>query len=132
MVAKTKFLSTKEVAEALGFSLLTARNIMMRADFPLVRVGKNFKVSEHAFIEWRKKEEFNTLKQQSVLMLSCLCVIIKIVKDDSISLGFGKDGYFENQRHQIKENQIVIRRRFNLLCRKSQALFRTNQSGDSR
>ena len=50
MNEKIKFLSTKEVAEALGCSLPTARNIMMRADFPLVRVGKNFKVSEQAFI----------------------------------------------------------------------------------
>ena len=53
-MAQIKFLSTKEVAEALGCSLPTARNIMMRADFPLVRVGKNFKVSEQAFIEWSK------------------------------------------------------------------------------
>ncbi len=49
-----KFLNTKQVAEALGCSLPTARSIMMRADFPLVRVGKNFKVSEQAFIEWSK------------------------------------------------------------------------------
>ncbi|MGN0593851.1 MAG: helix-turn-helix domain-containing protein [Hominimerdicola sp.] len=55
MDKKIKFLGTKEVAEALGCSLPTARNIMMRADFPLVRVGKNFKVSEQAFIEWSSK-----------------------------------------------------------------------------
>lgn len=55
MDEKIKFLSTKDVAEALGCSLPTARNIMMRADFPLVRVGKNFKVSERAFIEWSSK-----------------------------------------------------------------------------
>ena len=54
MKAQIKFLSTKEVAEALGCSLPTARSIMMRADFPLVRVGKNFKVNEQAFIEWSK------------------------------------------------------------------------------
>lgn len=54
MEAQIKFLSTKEVAEALGCSLPTARSIMMRADFPLVRVGKNFKVNEQAFIEWSK------------------------------------------------------------------------------
>ena len=51
MEAQIKFLSTKEVAEALGCSLPTARNIMMRADFPLVRVGKNFKVSEQAYFK---------------------------------------------------------------------------------
>lgn len=55
MDEKIKFLGTKEIAEALGGSLPTARNIMMRADFPLVRVGKNFKVSEQAFIEWSSK-----------------------------------------------------------------------------
>ena len=55
MDEKIKFLGTKEIAEALGCSLPTARNIMMRADFPLVRVGKNFKVSEQAFIEWSSK-----------------------------------------------------------------------------
>ena len=55
MDEKIKFLGTKEVAEALGWSLPAARNIMMRADFPLVRVGKNFKVSEQAFIEWSSK-----------------------------------------------------------------------------
>ncbi|MGO5173998.1 helix-turn-helix domain-containing protein [Ruminococcus sp. LCP21S3_E8] len=55
MDEKIKFLGTKEVSDALGCSLPTARNIMMRADFPLVRVGKNFKVSEQAFIEWSSK-----------------------------------------------------------------------------
>lgn len=55
MEAQINFLGTKEVAEALGYSLPTARNIIMRADFPLVRVGKNLKVSEQAFIEWSKK-----------------------------------------------------------------------------
>ena len=34
-----RFLSTKEVAEALGCSLPTARKVMYRADFPLIRVG---------------------------------------------------------------------------------------------
>ena len=47
-----RFLNTKEVAEALGCSLPTARQVMLRADFPLIRVGKNFKVSEQAFIDW--------------------------------------------------------------------------------
>ena len=40
-----KFMNTKP----------TARQIMMRADFPLIRVGKNYKVSEQAFVEWSKK-----------------------------------------------------------------------------
>ena len=54
MSENIKFLTTKDVANALGCSLPTARNIMMRADFPLLRVGKYFKVSEQAFIEWSK------------------------------------------------------------------------------
>lgn len=56
MDEKIKFLNTKEVAEALGCSLPTARNIMLKsADFPLLRIGKNFRVNEQAFIEWSKK-----------------------------------------------------------------------------
>lgn len=54
MSQNIKFLTTKDIAAALGCSLPTARNIMMRADFLLLRVGKNFKVSEQAFIEWSK------------------------------------------------------------------------------
>ena len=54
MSENIRFSNTKDVANALGCSLPTARNIMMRADFPLLRVGKNFKVSEQAFIEWSK------------------------------------------------------------------------------
>lgn len=50
-----KFLSTKEVAKALECSLPTARQIMMRYDFPLVRVGRAMKVEESAFIEWASK-----------------------------------------------------------------------------
>ena len=56
MDEELKFLNTKEVAEALGCSLPTARNIMLTtADFPLIRVGKNLKVNKQAFIEWSKK-----------------------------------------------------------------------------
>lgn len=50
-----KFMNTKQVAQALDYSMPTARQIMMRADFPLIRVGKNYKVSEQAFVEWSKK-----------------------------------------------------------------------------
>ena len=53
-----RFLSTKEVAEALGCSLPTARKVMYRADFPLIRVGKNFKVSEQAFIDRSSRRRF--------------------------------------------------------------------------
>lgn len=49
------FWGAKEVAAALGCSLPTARNTMMRADFPLVMVGRRFVVNEQAFIEWSKQ-----------------------------------------------------------------------------
>ncbi len=49
---KIKFLNTKEVAEALGCSLPTARKIMRRPDFPLIRVGKNMRVSQLSFLKW--------------------------------------------------------------------------------
>ena len=56
MDEKIKFLNTKQVAEALGCSLPTARKIMLKsADFPTIRVGKNLKVNEQAFLEWSKK-----------------------------------------------------------------------------
>ena len=54
MNTEFRFLNTKEVAEALGCSLPTARQIMMRADFPLIRVGENLKVEAQAFLEWAK------------------------------------------------------------------------------
>lgn len=47
-----KFLNTKDVAKVLGCSLPTARRIMRRQDFPLIRVGKNMKVSNTAFQKW--------------------------------------------------------------------------------
>lgn len=50
-----KFLNTKEVAAALNCSLPTARQIMMRADFPLIRTGRAFKVNEQAFLDWARK-----------------------------------------------------------------------------
>lgn len=46
------FFSTKDVAAVLGCSLPTARNLMRRPDFPLVRVGKNMRVSRQAFLKW--------------------------------------------------------------------------------
>ena len=47
-----KFLGTKDVAKALGCSLPTARRIMRRPDFPLIRCGKNMRVSLQAFERW--------------------------------------------------------------------------------
>lgn len=50
-----RFIGTKEVAKALSCSLPTARQIMLRPDFPLIRVGKNMRVSEVAFWDWCMK-----------------------------------------------------------------------------
>lgn len=47
-----KFLNAKEVATILGCSIPTARKIMKRADFPLIRCGKNMRVSKSAFLKW--------------------------------------------------------------------------------
>ena len=49
-----KHLSKYGVAKVLGCSLPTARRIMQREDFPLIRVGKNMKVSPEALREWMK------------------------------------------------------------------------------
>ena len=55
MYKTIKFMNTKEVAQALSCSLPTARRIMQREDFPLIRVGKNMKVSSKALEEWSMK-----------------------------------------------------------------------------
>jgi len=54
MEEKDRLIDTKEVAKVLGCSLPTARRIMQREDFPLIRVGKNMKVNAEAFDEWTK------------------------------------------------------------------------------
>lgn len=46
------FYGTKEVAACLGCSLPTAREIMHRYDFPLIKVGKNLRVQKAAFEKW--------------------------------------------------------------------------------
>lgn len=46
------FLTTEDVAACLGCSVITARQIMSRKDFPLIRVGKNYKVFKPAFEKW--------------------------------------------------------------------------------
>lgn len=46
------FYTTADIAEILGCSIITARQIMNRKDFPLIRVGKNYKVFKPAFEKW--------------------------------------------------------------------------------
>lgn len=50
------FYTTEDVAEILRCSIPVARNTMKRADFPLVIVGKNFRVSKAAFNEWATRK----------------------------------------------------------------------------
>lgn len=52
MTEKIEFYGTKEVAQCLGCSIPTAREIMHRYDFPLILVGKNLRVSKAAFEKW--------------------------------------------------------------------------------
>lgn len=46
------FYNTKDLARFWGCSVDTAREIMNRSDFPLIKVGKNYKVSKKAFEAW--------------------------------------------------------------------------------
>lgn len=46
------FMDTKDIAKALGCSLPTARAIMRKQSFPLIRVGRSMKVSRDAFLKW--------------------------------------------------------------------------------
>lgn len=47
-----RFYNTKDVAEILGCNQNTARAVMRKKDFPLIIVGKNWKVSRTAFEKW--------------------------------------------------------------------------------
>lgn len=49
---KVIFFDTTDVAKMLKCSVPTAREIMRRADFPLIMVGKNMKVSKPALEQW--------------------------------------------------------------------------------
>lgn len=46
------FLTPKDVAEMMNCSLVSARQLFHRKDFPSIRIGKNFKVMKSAFIKW--------------------------------------------------------------------------------
>lgn len=50
------FYTTEDVANMLRCSIPVARHTMKRADFPLVVVGKNFRVSKAAFNEWATRK----------------------------------------------------------------------------
>ncbi len=46
------FYGTKDIAKLLDCSIPTAREIMHRADFPLITAGRKMKVSKAAFEQW--------------------------------------------------------------------------------
>lgn len=46
------FYNTKEVAKILGCSIPTAREIMYSKDFPLIKIGRNLRVSKSALEKW--------------------------------------------------------------------------------
>lgn len=48
----TVFYNTKKVAQMLGCSIPTARQLFYRNDFPALKIGKNYKVEKNAFEKW--------------------------------------------------------------------------------
>lgn len=52
------FYNTKEVAAALGCSIPTARQLFHRADFPALKIGKNFRVEKNALERWASERRF--------------------------------------------------------------------------
>lgn len=57
-MADLTFYNTKEVAEALGCSVPTARQLFHRADFPTLKIGKNFRVEKKALEKWASERHF--------------------------------------------------------------------------
>ena len=49
---KKEFYNTKDIANMMGCSIATARQLFYRSDFPTIKVGKNLKVSRQAFECW--------------------------------------------------------------------------------
>lgn len=52
--AEPIFYNTADIARLLGCSIGTAREIMYRKDFPLLKIGKNLKVNKNAFEDWSR------------------------------------------------------------------------------
>lgn len=49
---KKEFYNTQDIANMMGCSIATARQLFYRSDFPTIKVGKNLKVSRQAFETW--------------------------------------------------------------------------------
>lgn len=55
---EVQMLSVREVAKMLNCHPDTARKIMKRKDFPLVKIGNRLEVEKQALIHYIRKEEF--------------------------------------------------------------------------
>lgn len=53
------FLTSMDVAEVMGCSIPTARQLFYREDFPAIKVGKNLKVLKSAFITWASERRMD-------------------------------------------------------------------------
>ena len=53
--AMPEFLTTREVAVLMRCSIPTARELCHRPDFPVFKVGKNFRVSKTALAKWAER-----------------------------------------------------------------------------
>lgn len=53
------FLTPMDVAEVMGCSIPTARQLFYREDFPAIKVGKNLKVLKSAFITWASERRMD-------------------------------------------------------------------------
>lgn len=49
---RPEFYNTKDISKIMRCSLPTAREVMRRADFPLIIVGRSWMVSKKAFEKW--------------------------------------------------------------------------------
>ena len=50
-------LTPKDIAKVLQISRNTAYDVMHRKDFPVLKVGKQYRVSRERFLQWIKQSE---------------------------------------------------------------------------
>lgn len=50
-----EILTTEDIAKILKCSKTMVRKLYRKDDFPVILIGKNYKVYKDAFIEWMKK-----------------------------------------------------------------------------
>jgi len=54
-------LEAKHIQEILGVSKPTAYELMERADFPLIRIGRLKRVTREAFFQWLSEQQSRSL-----------------------------------------------------------------------